>query len=118
MLSQKQIKKFRKCVNHLKEHISTTLPVRVYLTSGDFISDGFDDKNWDYDGSCYKSEKSIIIQVNNRSYEIAINVLIHEFAHAYLIDTKDNYSHSQEWGKMYAKCYNLVWDTWDIWEEK
>ena len=115
MLSPKEIIKFRKCVNHLKKHMSTTLPVRVYLISGNFISDGFHDKDWDYNGSCYisTSEKSIIVQINNESSETAIDALIHEFAHAYLIDIKDNYGHSQEWGRMYAKCYNLVWEIWE-----
>jgi hypothetical protein len=102
-----KFKQYRSILNSLKKHCSAAYPVsvrRVPLTQ--------------HEGRCWKHGKKFHIQIDSKLDEYAaINVLLHEWAHArgwnHRLDTAtddeafNKLAHDAAWGVAYAEVYAL-----------
>ena len=86
---------YRKVVTFMKRTYFKKCPIsirRVNLAEG-------------YDGLCEKQKSKFVIKIHNKRPEFyAIDVLLHEVAHALSWD-KGKDSHGMEWGKAYSRVY-------------
>ena len=92
------MKYYQQVVKILKEKCPANLPVRVRRVT--VPRDRF--------GDCSKYDDYYLIRVSNKlRTEEAINILIHEWAHAISWDKCALEDHSNEWGKAYSRVYRI-----------
>lgn len=101
------MKRYRKLVSLLKKRLPLAYPVEVRRVK----------LSQDTDGICFKYNKKFFIRISKLLKEdMAMEVLIHEWAHArswnHLHDKMDektfiDTSHDSTWGVNYAEVYNV-----------
>lgn len=95
------MKFFRKVSNFLKENKMIKKKVSVRRCN---LRDGLD-------GQCEFKNDAFFIKINkNLPENHAVDVLIHEIAHA-IAWNKDKDDHGLNWGKAYSKIYRLFIET-------
>lgn len=101
-------KKYAQLVRVLKKHAPCAYPVSVKRKK----------LNKKLEGLCWKDAKKFVIHIHDEVDEArAIDILLHEWAHAMawnsLLDTAktheefDKLSHDGSWGVAYSKVYNV-----------
>ena len=89
---------YRQVVRLLKEKCPADMPVNVRRLK---IPD-------DRFGDCAQYDDHYLIRIcRNLEEEQAIEILLHEWAHALSWDKCSVEDHSNEWGKAYSRCYRI-----------
>ena len=90
------MKTYKKLVRFLKDSFPQDHPVsvrRVKMSKA-------------YDGDCELKKKYFLVRINNRLPEhVAIDTLLHEYAHCVAWNKCMVDHHCSEWGKAYSKIY-------------
>lgn len=90
------MKTYKKLVRFLKDSFPQDYPVsvrRVKMSKA-------------YDGDCELKKKYFLVRINNRLPEhVAIDTLLHEYAHCVAWNKCMVDHHCSEWGKAYSKIY-------------
>lgn len=107
---KKRFSHYRKCIKELKKKLKLAYPVSIRRCKTPIETDG----------DCSLQKNKFYIRINNKLTECqAIDVLVHEYAHArcwsHLHDSMDDQefnenSHDATWGVAYAECYR-VWES-------
>ena len=93
--------KFHSVVRELREKLPPKYPVSVRLKK-------FPKKESHWNGAIYKENKRFHIHLNEKlHWDGAINVLLHEWAHA--LAWSDN-NHGEKWGRAFARCWRTIID--------
>ena len=100
------INKWRKSVYWLRKNFPITYPISVRCK--DRLNKANDL------GRCIQfDDNSIKIEISNKQcFDLKIDALIHEWAHAVSIDSKNIDEHGDDWGKAYSRIYRkfIKWD--------
>lgn len=89
------MKEYRKVVRLLKQKFPLEFPVNVRRLQLSKL-----------DGDCQLKNNSFLIRIDRDLEEHeAIEVVIHEYAHAIAWDRCHNDLHCDEWGKAYSRVY-------------
>lgn len=96
----------------LREHFPTAYPVKVSFPRVN--PRRVKNREW---GECYRRGKRMYIRIDSRlTWHIAMDTLIHEWAHAISLKHESLESqrrfgvHDEEWGMNYARIYRAFFD--------
>lgn len=90
------VKNYKKLVKFLKDNFPQDYPVSVRRVV----------MSQEYDGDCQLKNKHYLIRINKCLKEhVAIDTLLHEYAHCVSWNKCTSDHHCSEWGKAYSKLY-------------